>query len=93
MSNAEFIPGFPVLVQTILWDSGQDAMDDFEKQWKIVFNPAYTFYITAWEGPNDPDDYGFLTISGGVAVWGRNFDTPPAMGATVFIVDFYIGGN
>jgi hypothetical protein len=88
MPLAQYLSFLPYLVVSKPWTTAQDAIDDFNTQWKIVFPVGYTFYITGWEGPSDPDDYAYMAIVDGVATWGAAFDTMPPVGTVVFIVDF-----
>jgi hypothetical protein len=88
MALAQYLSFLPYVVVSKPWTTAQAAIDDFNTQWKIEFPVGMAFYITGWEGPSDPDDYGYLAIDDGVATFGADFITSPPVGTVVFIVDF-----
>jgi hypothetical protein len=90
MTNAFYIPGFPIVVKRSDWSSGANVKADFESEWKIVFNASYTFIITLWEGPNDPDDYAFLVIANNAVVAWIDFASTPPLEHPSFVIDFYV---
>lgn len=88
MSLAQHIPNLPTVVVQSDWDTAANILADVEAAWGMDLT-GHTFIIDAWEGPSDPDDYAAYSVAGDVLTVTTAFTTQPAVGTTVYIMDFY----
>jgi hypothetical protein len=89
MSLAQYIPTVPTVIIREDWSTAAHVLADMEASWNIDFGTDHTFAICVWEGPADPDDFARYTVTAGTLTVTEAFDSQPAVGTTVYIMDFY----